>query len=97
MPPFLVRFFARNRTNYFFGLTGTETSVQSNYHYVPAKVTEGLVDACIDSECADDLSISSCESENEQNIHDMKIVSHGDSSIRCITLEDGNAWDVELI
>ena len=98
LPPFLVRFFARNRTNCFFGLIETETTEQSNYHYVPAKVNEGLGDACIDSECAnDDLSISSCESENEQNIHDMKIVAHGDSTTRCITLEDGNAWEIELI
>lgn len=90
LPDWFLRFLLKGRVLCLFGITSGE-----NYEH------EFVLSQSFDKDStpsSDDVSVTSSDSDTIENEHFcMRIVGRGDSSLKCINLEEYGAWNFENI
>lgn len=88
LPSWLIRLLTKGRTQCLFGINNEASVIEKVSTYLP-RVIENSFDASDD----DDDSVSSLESDIENEEYNMRIVIRGDASLRCWHLEEFGEWE----
>lgn len=90
LPSWLIRLLTKGRTLCLFGINDKASVIDKVTTYSPREVNDSF-----DGNDSDDDSVSSLESDIENEEYKMRVIIRGDASLRCWQLEEYGEWEFQ--